>query len=270
MVAAMVTVLILGVPASSGAAVAQNLKAPYGSATSHSILRLNHSGCAQGAIGNTTFSVTSGLGAFSARGFAATCTKALGGKAVDSAVIATGLTVLSVPINSPSVGIVPVSILVNATFRGNASSNFSIDWNCPRAHWNRHTGATSSNCQAFGFETLDLQAVLMDRTNITQVQPNNVVVGFSQYTEVYSDDNCFSYGCAWSNYSYSYSTGALSGNFSWWFNTTLSSAAVYAIGLTVQGTVSVNVQGFPDSHVQEALNYGTRGNGWNLTSITVR
>jgi hypothetical protein len=163
-----------------------------------------------------------------------------------------------------------VQIRVNASLAAFASNNVYVQWRCPADRPNVTTGMGTSSCQGSASVTLNLTVLLYDLTTNVRVQSSNAVIGYSSSTTVYSDDFCFPYGCYWSNYSFSYASGTLGGNLSWWINTTMNSGDAYEVLTSVSGTVGVTMQGFPGSNAVAALNYGTKGNEWNLTSIQVR
>jgi hypothetical protein len=260
--------LLICAPAESGPT--PTLTAPYLTGVVHSFTHQSSIGCANLSVAKSKFNLTSGVGGFSARAGAATCPKGSGGASTSSYALAEGSSEVGFPISPPASGIAPSSIRVNATFHLTASANSTVVWKCPAAHRNRSTGAGSSNCIASSLEVLNISVVLQDLTRFTRVPSSNPFSGFNAYSSTYSDDFCFSYGCYWSNYSYAYSSGLLGGNFSWWINTTLNSADKYNVVVTVGATVGVALQGFPRSHIDAALNFGTKGNDWNLTSISVR
>jgi hypothetical protein len=262
-------VLLVSAPGGSSSVVPRTFKAPYSITSVLSTTNPALSGCGKLHDVPAVFNVTTGIGNFSAKASATSCEKKRGGPSVESAAGAAAQTYLILPVGSPLTGVATVALRVNMTLRATTSNNFSIDWKCPPAHRNRTArGLVSSDCTASSAVLLTLRVVVLDMTTYGQILPANMVIGYSEVTTIYADDNCYSYGCWWSNYSYSYSSGTLAGNLSWFFNTSLISSNNYSVAVTVGTNVNVEVQGFPKSEITAAFNDGTKGNYWNLTSIS--
>ena len=266
-----ITFLVLGSILSppAGAALPVTFLPPYGGAhVNHLALPTAH-GCATVGADRARANASQGKGAIVERVDAHTCGPNNGGAFNASYAQATMQVTLTIPVGSPTTSAGPVSVRVDVGLSGTTNNSSKVRWNCPPAVYNASQRYGFSGCTAAYTAVFAASVSLLDNSNGSLVVSSTPFAGLSLNNLRYSDDYCYAYGCAWSNYSFAYSYGQLSGNYSWWVNTTLNPAHYYTVVFHMLCFISAAVVGFPGSYSRETMEIGTSHHHWHVSSIVI-
>lgn len=265
------TLLLFGTllpPVASSPTALAVFSAPYVGATTGSWTKHYQGGCSHVSLADARWNATSGYGGFSTRATLLSCAP-VNGTIPGSSFFEQAMTTLKFPIPLPAKpGI--VTVVTNVTFNGTSGNRTAVQWNCPATPWNPNaSGLYFNECLAIGRVDLNSSISIVDTSTHSVVAQLFGAESLEQRSTTYSVDNCYPYGCYWSNYSFAFTTGNLSHASSTTLKFTPMAAHSYAVVVNVGLMLTMTLVGFAKSNLVEAVNLGTQGHSWSLDSVSV-
>jgi hypothetical protein len=242
--------------------------APYAGTTVANATTITKVGCYHDFLTLPYWNATTGYGGFATKDNASSCPGWAWNSTNSSAYIVTGITSILLPISTSSFP-GPITVMTNMTVNGTSSNHTKVRWTCAPTPRNATTGIGSQQCSAYSQMRFNVTVSLIDTTTGRSSARGISLYNFQEDGNLYSQDNCFGYGCYWSNYSYAFNLGNLTNKVSGSFTSTTIPSHHYEIQVFVSSFVSVQVVGFVHSKDLAALNVGTKGNYWELDSVRV-
>lgn len=209
-----------------------------------------------------------GLGGWTSLSTSKSCPAALGGV---SAGFAGSLLTVGIPVRVPS-GAHSVQVVVSINFT--ASFSYHLGGRCPAVHLDAN-GNGQENCGiiaqwCFSICIYGSYPYLWDQTNNTYTYDNVYFPFHNNYTYIYNQTSCSSKVCSYNNGSSATSASPkVNTLFTWYFNSTMVKSHRYWAVILFSGFAYSSVQNYPASTASASLNFGSLGNGFNVTSVKV-
>lgn len=214
-----------------------------------------------------TWNNGTGIGGWTSLSFSKSCVQALGGT---SAGYAGTFLSIAIPIHVPNGG---HSVQVNANVVFTASQSLHLGGLCPAPHLvngNGYEQCTLFSQWCFSGCFYGPTPYLWDATNNTFVYSSTTFPVHNNYTEDYNYTTCSSNSCTYSNGTTSVKAqSTVNTPFTWYFNSTMVKSHKYWAVISFNGFAYSSVMNYPASTATASLNFGSFGNGFNVTSVTV-